>query len=68
MATTEIPNGKVGVLVRKFGKPLEPGEVLATGNDSKGILRETKGPGSAIGWFSRPDAPARNRPRGPNGE
>ena len=33
---TEIPAGKFGVLVRKFGKNLPEGEILATDANSKG--------------------------------
>ncbi len=42
---TEIPAGKFGVLVRKFGKNLPAGEILAIDNNSKGIVREVLGTG-----------------------
>ena len=45
MNATVIPDLKVGVLVRKYGKPLPPGEVLATTDDQKGILKEPLGIG-----------------------
>lgn len=42
---TEIPAGKFGVLVRKFGKNLPDGEILAVDENSKGIVREVLGTG-----------------------
>ncbi len=42
---TEIPAGKFGVLVRKFGKNLPEGEILATDANSKGIVKEVLGTG-----------------------
>ncbi|NQT20727.1 MAG: hypothetical protein HQ592_13550 [Planctomycetes bacterium] len=45
MAATVIPDLKVGVLVRKYGRPLPPGQVLATTADEKGILEEPLGIG-----------------------
>ena len=42
---TEIPAGKFGVLVRKFGKNLPEGEILARDDNSKGIVREVLGTG-----------------------
>lgn len=45
MNATFIPDLKVGVLVRKYGKALPPGEVLATTDDQKGILKEPLGTG-----------------------
>lgn len=42
---TEIPAGKFGVLVRKFGKNLPEGEILARDNNSKGIVKEVLGTG-----------------------
>ena len=42
---TEIPAGKFGVLVRKFGKNLPEGEILALDSNSKGIVREVLGTG-----------------------
>ena len=42
---TEIPAGKFGVLVRKFGKNLPAGEILAADADSKGIVRDVLGTG-----------------------
>lgn len=42
---TDIPAGKFGVLVRRFGKDLPDGEIIASGADSKGIVREVLGTG-----------------------
>ena len=42
---TDIPAGKFGVLVRKFGKNLPAGEILAADADSKGIVRDVLGTG-----------------------
>ena len=42
---TDIPAGKFGVLVRKFGKDLPEGEIIAPGPDYKGIVREVLGTG-----------------------
>ena len=42
---TEIPAGKFGVLVRKFGKNLPAGEILAADAESKGIVKEVLGTG-----------------------
>ena len=42
---TDIPAGKFGVLVRKFGKNLPEGEIIAPGPDFKGIVREVLGTG-----------------------
>jgi regulator of protease activity HflC (stomatin/prohibitin superfamily) len=42
---TVIEQGQVGIKVRKYGKPLEPGQVLATDNTQKGILPEILAPG-----------------------
>jgi len=41
----DIPAGKFGVLVRKFGKDLPAGEILAPNNESKGIVRDVLGTG-----------------------
>ncbi len=41
----DIPAGKFGVLVRKFGKDLPAGQILAPSDDSKGIVREVLGTG-----------------------
>ncbi|MBO7721374.1 MAG: hypothetical protein J6T01_03115 [Kiritimatiellae bacterium] len=41
----DIPAGKFGVLVRKFGKEPPPGEIIAPGDDSKGIVRDVLGTG-----------------------
>ncbi len=38
---SDIPAGSFGVLVRKFGKDLPPGEIIAPGPEYKGIVRET---------------------------
>ncbi len=42
---TDIPAGKFGVLVRKFGKDLPKGEIIAPGPEYKGIVREVLGTG-----------------------
>ena len=42
---TDIPAGKFGVLVRRFGKDLPGGEIIAPDKDSKGIVREVLGTG-----------------------
>ena len=44
-STVDIPAGKFGVLVRKFGKDLPEGEILATDENSKGIVRDVLGTG-----------------------
>jgi regulator of protease activity HflC (stomatin/prohibitin superfamily) len=41
---TEIPQGKLGVQVRNYGKPLPPGRVIA-GEGEKGILDDVLRPG-----------------------
>jgi len=41
---TDIPAGKLGVLVRQFGADLPPGEIVA-GADTKGIVAEVLRPG-----------------------
>lgn len=41
----DIPAGKFGVLVRKFGKDLPAGEILAPDDRSKGIVRDVLGTG-----------------------
>ena len=43
--TTDIPAGKFGVLVRKFGKDLLGGEIIAPDDSYKGIVREVLGTG-----------------------
>ena len=40
---TEIPAGKFGVLVRKFGKNLPDGEILAVDENSKGKRGDASG-------------------------
>ena len=45
MKATIIPNQQVGVVVRKFGKPLLPGAVVTSSDDERGILPEPRGPG-----------------------
>ena len=40
----EIPEGRLGVQIRLFGKPLRKGQVIA-GSDQKGILRDILMPG-----------------------
>ena len=42
---TDIPAGKFGVLVRKFGKDLPEGEIIAPDAQHKGIVREVLGTG-----------------------
>lgn len=42
---TDIPAGRFGVLIRKFGDDLPEGEILARGPHSKGIVREVLGTG-----------------------
>jgi len=42
---TDIPAGKFGVLVRKFGKNLPEGEIIAPDAETKGIVREVLGTG-----------------------
>ena len=45
MTATMIPNGRVGILVRKYGDPLPSGEVIAAKSGQKGIVREPLKPG-----------------------
>jgi len=45
MKATVIEQGKVGIKVRKFGKPLAPGQVLALDSSQKGILPDILAPG-----------------------
>lgn len=45
MDATVIPENKVGVLVRKFGKPLPPEQIVALQDDQKGIVVEPLLPG-----------------------
>jgi regulator of protease activity HflC (stomatin/prohibitin superfamily) len=45
LAATVVPEMKVGVLTRKYGKPLAPGQVLASGEEEKGILAAPLLPG-----------------------
>ena len=42
---TEVPAGKYAVLVRKFGKDLANGAIIAPDDNSKGVLREVLGTG-----------------------
>lgn len=42
---TDIPAGKFGVLIRKDGHPLAPGEIIARDETTKGIVREVLGTG-----------------------
>jgi regulator of protease activity HflC (stomatin/prohibitin superfamily) len=42
---TDIPAGKFGVLVRKFGKDLPGGRIIAPDGEHKGIVREVLGTG-----------------------
>ena len=41
---TDIPAGKLGVMMRQFGKDLSPGQIIA-GDQEKGILSEILTPG-----------------------
>jgi len=41
----DIPAGKFGVLVRRFGNDLPDGSIIATSDTSKGIVREVLGTG-----------------------
>ena len=41
----DVPAGKFGVLVRKFGKELPAGEIIARDDTYKGIVREVLGTG-----------------------
>ena len=41
----DIPAGKFGVLVRKFGKSLPPGQIIAPDDETKGIVRDVLGTG-----------------------
>lgn len=42
---TDIPAGKFGVLVRKYGKTLPSGTIIAPDNHHKGIVRDVLGTG-----------------------
>ena len=42
---TDVPAGKFGVLVRKFGQDLPGGEIIAPDEKHKGIVREVLGTG-----------------------
>ena len=42
---TEVPSGKFAVLVRKFGRDLSDGAIIAPDPGSKGVLREVLGTG-----------------------
>ena len=43
--TVDIPAGKFGVLVRKFGRDLPEGAILAADESTKGIVRDVLGTG-----------------------
>jgi regulator of protease activity HflC (stomatin/prohibitin superfamily) len=45
LKATDIPAGKFGVLVRKFGKDLDGGKIIAPDDSYKGIVREVLGTG-----------------------
>ncbi len=45
LQATIIPNGMVGVKVRKYGNPLPTGQVVARKDDEKGILKDPIMPG-----------------------
>ncbi len=42
---TDVPAGRFAVLVRKFGKDLEGGAIIAPDDESKGVVREVLGTG-----------------------
>ncbi len=42
---TRIPEGKYGVLIRKYGKPLPMGRTVATADDERGPVSGTLSPG-----------------------
>ena len=42
---TEIPLGKIGIVISKVGKELPPGEIIAPDHTSKGVWRDVLGPG-----------------------
>ena len=42
---TDVPAGKFAVLVRKYGKALPAGEIIAPDNQSRGIVKEVLGTG-----------------------
>ena len=42
---TEIPLGKIGIVISKVGKELPAGEIIAPDHDSKGVWRDVLGPG-----------------------
>lgn len=45
LPATVIPEMQVGILTRKYGKPLAPGQVLASADDQKGTLANPLLPG-----------------------
>lgn len=45
LRTTQIPEGKFGVLIRHYGRPLKPGHVVATAPDERGPVSGTLSPG-----------------------
>ena len=45
MKATVIPNQQVGVIIRKFGDPLPPRDVVTSNDSQKGILPEPRSPG-----------------------
>ena len=42
---TNIPLGKIGIVISKVGKELPAGEIIAPDHDSKGVWRDVLGPG-----------------------
>jgi regulator of protease activity HflC (stomatin/prohibitin superfamily) len=43
--TVEVPSGKVGIVIKKFGKPLEPGQIIADpAKDQRGPLPDVLQP------------------------
>ncbi len=42
---TEIPLGKIGIVISKVGKELPAGEIIAPDHSSKGVWRDVLGPG-----------------------
>ena len=45
MKATVIPNQQVGVIIRKFGDPLPPRDVVTSNDSQTGILPEPRSPG-----------------------
>ncbi len=45
MPATRIPEGKFGVMIRKYGRPLPPGHTVAVAPDERGPVSGTLSPG-----------------------